>query len=574
VSGDDPMTPRTQIAKTPNSFVSSRVLGDVLTGPGSLKLIDPVDEREGFVASTDLSGSSMKLMDPVDERQGFVARVDDSGNYLRLMDLEEDGTPLAEIAVNLSLTSFKLIDPVDKREGLVALSDASGNSMKLMDRQVDGVPLAEMAVNLSESSFRLIDPVDKREGFVARADATGNSMKLMYRGADGVPLIEMNGGIGGEASMVMFNPQPEPPAVLMQMNTIPSDGASLVMFNPQPEPPAEALLEMNTTQYGANLAMAAPSAGGLRTQIDHPVMEISTGLGNVGSIYMFNPQPEPPAILTSIVSSMEGPSLSMYEPSYDGQGDLMFDVYVSAQGASISLSDEIGKYMGLDPSPFVDGGFIYMYDPASEDSVVSLGSNGHIWAHNGNFGSNTSTGANSMAVGTNNVAGGDNSFAGGQLAQANHDNCFVWSDYPLGPSIQPTQTSADNEFLVRATGGVAFYSNASFTSGVALGPGASSWSAIVPPGPDLNMRAVDGEQILARIGQLPLKYYSQKDRHDGIEHIGPLAKDFNELFGNQGEDTYISMSDESGVALAGVQALLEKIERLEARIAELEAERR
>jgi hypothetical protein len=89
-----------------------------------------------------------------------------------------------------------------------------------------------------------------------------------------------------------------------------------------------------------------------------------------------------------------------------------------------------------------------------------------------------------------------------------------------------------------------------------------------------NVRDVAGEQVLEKISQLPLKRYSYRSEDESVEHIGPVAGDFNNLFGFSGGDTYISMRDESGVALAGVKALLDRIERLEARIAELEAERR
>jgi hypothetical protein len=544
--------------QTPEISMSS----DATTGTGNIRMsVPPDDQHPAFEVSADalLDRISMKLAVPPDDiMPAFEMTKQATGNLtnFRMAVPPNDQLPAFDMTADgdNSITSFRLSVPPD-----------------------DIMPAIEMTSNgiTNESKIRMgVPPDDIMPAVEITTDMTQMAkMRLGVPPDDQTPALEFSSDALSHSGTIRMGVPPNDQYPAVEIAVDQQNNKRLFRLSTPPDDIMPAM-EMASGVNENSFRMASPVAGGLRTQIDNPVVEISTGLDNVGSIYMFNPQPEPPAVLTSIVSSMEGPSLSMYEPSYDGQGDLKFDVFVSAQGASISLSDEIGKYMGLDPSPFVDGGFLYMYDPASEDSVVSLGSNGHIWAHNGNFGSNTSTGANSMAVGTNNVAAGDNSFAGGQVAQANHDNCFVWSDYPFGPSVSPTQTSGDNQFLVRATGGVAFYSNASFTTGVSLSPGSSHWDAIVPPGPDLNIRDVDGEQILARIGQLPMKHYSHTGHENGVEHIGPLPGDFNRLFGSTQDDTRISMQDESGVALAAVQALLERIEQLEARIAELEAERR
>jgi hypothetical protein len=131
--------------------------------------------------------------------------------------------------------------------------------------------------------------------------------------------------------------------------------------------------------------------------------------------------------------------------------------------------------------------------------------------------------------------------------------------------------------MVRSTGGVAFYSSNDLSSGVALGPGASAWSPIIPGGPELNTRPVDGEEILSKIERLPLSYYSHKSEENGIKHIGPLPGDFNPLFTPGQDDTHISLQDEAGVALAAVKELInivndlkEENKMLERRIDELE----
>ena len=66
------------------------------------------------------------------------------------------------------------------------------------------------------------------------------------------------------------------------------------------------------------------------------------------------------------------------------------------------------------------------------------------------------------------------------------------------------------------------------------------------------------------------------------KHIGPMAEDFVAAFDvgtvresdGKRENKYLAANDVAGVALAGVQALVEEIKLLKQRIDELEAERK
>ena len=92
-----------------------------------------------------------------------------------------------------------------------------------------------------------------------------------------------------------------------------------------------------------------------------------------------------------------------------------------------------------------------------------------------------------------------------------------------------------------------------------------------------NFHELGGNELLSRISGLPVGSWQFKDSDE--KHIGPVAEDFVEAFDvgairesdGQRENQYLAASDVAGVALAGVRALLDKIEQLEARIAELEA---
>ena len=94
-----------------------------------------------------------------------------------------------------------------------------------------------------------------------------------------------------------------------------------------------------------------------------------------------------------------------------------------------------------------------------------------------------------------------------------------------------------------------------------------------------NFQPLNRQQLLDRISQLPVGSWQYKDSQE--RHIGPYAEDFVSAFDvgtiredGKRENMYLAAGDVAGVALAGVKALLERIEQLEKRIAELEAEKR
>jgi hypothetical protein len=71
--------------------------------------------------------------------------------------------------------------------------------------------------------------------------------------------------------------------------------------------------------------------------------------------------------------------------------------------------------------------------------------------------SNNASGENSMIPGgESNTASGYSSFAAGYYANAAHDGTFVWSDHS---THIPFSSTAPNQFLIRATGGVTFTTN-------------------------------------------------------------------------------------------------------------------
>jgi len=84
-----------------------------------------------------------------------------------------------------------------------------------------------------------------------------------------------------------------------------------------------------------------------------------------------------------------------------------------------------------------------------------------------------------------------------------------------------------------------------------------------------NFQSLDQGELLARIDQLPVTRWNYKGLHE--QHIGPVAQDFYRLFNVGRDDKTISTIDPSGIALAGIQGLHQKIKDQQAEIDSLKA---
>ncbi|WP_127489619.1 tail fiber domain-containing protein [Paenibacillus ehimensis] len=87
-----------------------------------------------------------------------------------------------------------------------------------------------------------------------------------------------------------------------------------------------------------------------------------------------------------------------------------------------------------------------------------------------------------------------------------------------------------------------------------------------------NFSDVDTLEILDKLAAIPIQSWNYKGDPASICHIGPTAQDFQAAFGLNGDDDiHISSIDLQGVALAAIQGLNEKNEKLMAENAQLHA---
>ena len=76
---------------------------------------------------------------------------------------------------------------------------------------------------------------------------------------------------------------------------------------------------------------------------------------------------------------------------------------------------------------------------------------------------------------------------------------------------------------------------------------------------------VSPSQILDKVLQLPLSEWSYK-ADAATRHIGPMGQDFYSVFNIGTDDKHIAPIDESGVALAAIQGLNQKLKEKDSEI--------
>lgn len=179
---------------------------------------------------------------------------------------------------------------------------------------------------------------------------------------------------------------------------------------------------------------------------------------------------------------------------------------------------------------------------------------------------NTAGGMASMIPGgTENRATGNFSFAAGYGANAVHHGAFVWAD----STGSPFSSEADNQFIVRATGGVKFISGLLPLTGVQLDPGSGSWTTASSQALKANFADVDPKEVLAGVMRLPVRTWNYRAQDPSVRHMGPTAEDFKATFGLGDSPAHITAVDADGVPLAAIQGLGQTVDELRAENREL-----
>jgi hypothetical protein len=138
-----------------------------------------------------------------------------------------------------------------------------------------------------------------------------------------------------------------------------------------------------------------------------------------------------------------GSSASFADPDFDSEGpNKVGDAYGTVGGGLTNLAGNLEG--GILDAPFATVGGGYFNAAAARFATVAGGARNQV------------SGEAGFAAGVDNQVAGDGSVALGSIAYANHDGSFVFADKSIGG---PFQTATQNQFLVRARGGVGVNTN-------------------------------------------------------------------------------------------------------------------
>jgi len=133
-----------------------------------------------------------------------------------------------------------------------------------------------------------------------------------------------------------------------------------------------------------------------------------------------------------------------------------------------------------------------------------------------------------------------------------------------------TFSDNDHQFMARFAGGYKFFTTGEATIGVQLESNGNAWTTLSDSTRKENFRAVDGAAFLQKIAAMRLGSWNYKGQDaKTYRHYGPMAQDFFAAFGRDGvgtigHDKAINQADFDGVNLIAIQALIQKVEKLEA----------
>jgi Chaperone of endosialidase len=169
-----------------------------------------------------------------------------------------------------------------------------------------------------------------------------------------------------------------------------------------------------------------------------------------------------------------------------------------------------------------------------------------------------------------NWAYGDHSFAAGRNSRAYH-RTFVWNTYDTQNNL-PNLTDA---FRVQGRNGADFNFGAtkqyyvafndltagqiiSTSTGANLSTG-GIWTNNSDRAAKENLRAINATAVLAKVVNLPITTWNYLKEGSDVRRMGPMAQDFHKAFSLGSNNTSIGTLDVSGVALAAIQGLNQKL---------------
>ena len=83
-----------------------------------------------------------------------------------------------------------------------------------------------------------------------------------------------------------------------------------------------------------------------------------------------------------------------------------------------------------------------------------------------------------------------------------------------------------------------------------------------------NFASINPQDVLRRVVGLPVQTWSYTNEQPDVRHMGPMAQDFRDAFKLGDNDKLIGYLDETGVALAAIQGLNQKLQEKDTALSE------
>jgi hypothetical protein len=164
-----------------------------------------------------------------------------------------------------------------------------------------------------------------------------------------------------------------------------------------------------------------------------------------------------------------------------------------------------------------------------------------------------SYGSTAASFGYKTFASGHRSTVLGASASSNgKDGSFVYGDASTTDTVK---NSAANQFMIRASGGIIFYTDGLNTTGTEIAPGGGSWSTLSDVSKKENIVLIEPGSYTNLFLKLNIYTWNYKTQNPAIRHIGPTAQEFKRLYNFGENNTSISLVDADGITLHAIQSV-------------------
>jgi hypothetical protein len=173
----------------------------------------------------------------------------------------------------------------------------------------------------------------------------------------------------------------------------------------------------------------------------------------------------------------------------------------------------------------------------------------------------TATGSTAASFGYHTLASGHKSTALGSYSSTNGMNgSFVYGDASTTTLVKNT---VGNQFMIRAAGGIVFYSDVAATIGVEVAPGGGAWNTLSDSTKKENFIVLENDHYLHQFKLMDIYLWNYKTQQNKIKHMGPTAQSFYRMYHMGENNTSINLVDADGLTLHMIKSVMTDLNGVE-----------